>query len=141
MGDFLFRGTSENYPGHECLQGIPATCTSRNIFVAYLFAIDSRKHGGTPVILVFDMKMNEDIEIITPNNLAAAEEEVVLKIKPLDAFDICQCKISADEFLKIINEFKINSNDFVTRTESNITVSKGINDELLNKILNKMKNV
>src|SRR4051794_8251089 len=49
---YLYRGTTRDWPGNECLRHEGVTCTTTDPLVATLFAIESRNHGPAVILAV-----------------------------------------------------------------------------------------
>ena len=137
---YLFRGTTDGFPGNEVSRLIPATCTSENPFIAYLFAKQGRKLGGEPVILVFEKSKFEG-RLEEPNGRYKSESEVVLAIAPLKAFEECKFIVTLNNFEQIIRNLEINPDEYALNEVSGIFMKKRVNHSLINKIIGEIKNV
>jgi hypothetical protein len=79
---FLYRGTTQGWPGHPGLQVEHRTPTTTDPLIATLFAIECCRHGAgglwlAPRLSVADL-------IVEPNCLSELEREIVLGILPIE---------------------------------------------------------
>jgi hypothetical protein len=98
---YLYRGTTEGWPGNNVLQEQQITCTTTDPLVATLFAIECRNHGRA-VILAARRELFGDL-IGPPNHFALIESAVNLLISPLD-FARRAIILEVDEILEVLRE-------------------------------------
>ncbi len=75
---YLYRGTTEGWPGNEIMQERRITCTTTDPFVAALFGVECRNHGHAVILMV-----REDVfpDLVGPSNhFAMIESAVNLRI-------------------------------------------------------------
>jgi len=75
---FLFRGTTEGYPGNPALQKIGITPTTTDPAVATLFATEASQHGQGVVLIA----PRAGLPVGEPNVLATIEREVAVELLP-----------------------------------------------------------
>ncbi|MET6997054.1 RHS repeat-associated core domain-containing protein [Chitinophaga defluvii] len=105
---YLFRGTSEGYPGNRSAQITESTPTSPDPGVGTIFAINSSNYGKG-VLQIALPKSLKNVEIGVANNvLADMEAEVVVGLKPLEFAQKAHITITAEQSRGILKGMGIN---------------------------------
>lgn len=79
--EYLFRGTSRGFPGHDALQELHRTCTSTDPLVATLFANESTRYGDGVVHIALRRRFRR--LIVGANNYENLEREVAVNLLPV----------------------------------------------------------
>lgn len=79
---FLFRGTSDGWPGNPATQRFQVTPTTTNPFIATLFAVECQRLSSGVVLAC----LKSDVEhlIGASNVLSEVEQEVVVDVAPAE---------------------------------------------------------
>ena len=98
---YLYRGTTEGWPGRPVLPGPDITCTTTDPLVATLFAVECRNHGRAVVLAARrDLFKN----LIGPENyFGMIESAVNLLMCPLD-FSRKAVTLEVDKVLEVLRE-------------------------------------
>src|SRR5579872_4122419 len=97
--EFLFRGTTEGWPGAQTSQQLPVTPTSSDPLVATLFAIRCRRFGKAIVLVA---RRDAFASQMTPNVLGESECEVPLPLPPPEFAKSAIIKIGVEEAMRIL---------------------------------------
>ena len=108
MGDvYLFRGTTEGFPGNPALQRLKISPASIDPLVATIFALESKAMAGD-AILAFGSRQGFDNPKIDLGNIRRSlEREVEVGLAPLDFLDKAPIKISVDKASQILREMGV----------------------------------
>jgi hypothetical protein len=100
---YLFRGTTEGFPGKSTTQRLGITSVTRHPGVATVFATEAEtKHGGQGIVYIFRLSNLEDIGIAGGNVLEGIEREIGLEILPLDLAQLAFTSVSASGARQIL---------------------------------------
>jgi len=99
---YLYRGTTEGWPGNKVLQEEQITCTTTDLLVAALFAIKGRNHGPA-VILAAQGSLFAEL-VAPPNHFAVIESAVNLRIRPIQFAKQAEMVLNVDEVLEFLRE-------------------------------------
>jgi hypothetical protein len=107
MGDiYLFRGTTEGFPGHPALQKFGITPASVDPLVATVFGLEGKNKGNA--ILSFGSRSSfESGEIDLGNVRRTLEREVQVDLPPSEFQKRAQGTISVDRARQILKDMKI----------------------------------
>jgi hypothetical protein len=99
---YLYRGTTEGWPGNEVLQDQRITCTTTDPLVAALFGVECRNHGHAVILVAREDRF---LDVIGPaNHFALLESAVNLMIPPVDFVRKVEVILEVDEVLKTLGE-------------------------------------
>jgi hypothetical protein len=99
---YLYRGTTECWPGNPCLQAQCITCTTRDPLVATLFAVECRSHGKA---VVQAAPLNRFVQLIgPPNHFQVIESAVNLSICPEEFTKQVDVTLEVDDVIEILRE-------------------------------------
>jgi hypothetical protein len=93
--EYLFRGTSKGFAGHEGLRELNRTPTSTDPLVATLFAIESSGHGEG--VLHIALRRRFARRIAPGNYYKNLEREVVVALQPIQFAALADITISAQQ--------------------------------------------
>lgn len=79
--EYLFRGTTRGFPGHDGVRELHRTCTSTDPLVATLFAIESSRYGEGVVHIALRRRFRR--LIVPANNYENLEREVAVNLLPV----------------------------------------------------------
>ena len=97
---YLYRGTTEGWPGYPVRPGEEITCTTTDPLVATLFAIECRNYGRA-VILAARHDMLE--HLVAPANVFDIMESAVnLRCSPLEFASRAEFVLDVDESIAVL---------------------------------------
>jgi hypothetical protein len=99
---YLYRGTTEGWPGNAVLQTRQITCTTTDPFVAALFAIECRNHGHA-VVLAARRDLFKGL-IAPRNHFDILEYAVNVRISPLEFARQAVVILDVDEVVEVLRE-------------------------------------
>ena len=94
MQQYLYRGTSRDWPGSEATQLLGISSLSSDPLIAVLFGLECRRHGEGVLLAV----PNRDVRNLfcAANVLADIESEVAVRIPPRDLLSYAAVMIPAE---------------------------------------------
>lgn len=99
---YLYRGTTEGWPGNSVLQDEQITCTTTDPLVASLFAIECRNHGHAVILMA---RADAFVDRIGPSNhFEVMESAVNVLVPPQDFARKPDGVHEVDEVLTILAE-------------------------------------
>ena len=128
LNPFLFRGTSQGFPGNASVQRIGISPATTHPGVATIFGTHSNNFGqGT--VQIFSAANLDAIERIPGNVLSQAEREVGLVALPRDLAERAGRIISPAEARAILADMGIDVPGSLPRTNGNLTdLCRGLED-------------
>lgn len=106
LGQYLFRGTTINWPGNSSNKILPRTPTTTNPIKALLFAMTCSDKAALAVVYIAQAKNLVSIDY-DKNVLAVTEEEKGYIISPLKFVELCDGYITKDEAINILQQLKL----------------------------------
>ncbi|WP_435015959.1 hypothetical protein TA3x_003516 [Tundrisphaera sp. TA3] len=100
--DFLYRGTTDGWPGTDANQTLPMTCTSTDPYIATCFALECSSRGQA----ILQMVKRQTVAVIIgkSNFFDPSEKAVNLKITPLNFTSLVEYSLPAQEARSILVE-------------------------------------
>jgi filamentous hemagglutinin len=99
---YLYRGTTEGWPGNPSLQEEQITCATTDPLVATLFAIHCRNYGQALVLVARKNLFDESIG--PPNFFSVIESAVNLRLPPVEFARVAEIRLSVDRSVDILSE-------------------------------------
>jgi hypothetical protein len=99
---YLYRGTTEGWPGNPSLQEEQITCATTDPLVATLFAIHCRNYGQALVLVARKSLFDESIG--PPNFFSVIESAVNLRLTPVEFARAAEISASVDRSIGILRE-------------------------------------
>jgi len=99
---YVYRGTTEGWPGNMSLQDEKMTPTTTDPLVATLFAIECRNHGPA-LILAAPRSLFEGL-IGPANYFSVIESAVNLEIFPMEFAIMAKEKLDVDQSIAVLHE-------------------------------------
>ncbi len=140
---YLFRGTSEGYPGNPGLQRIGVTPASTDPVVSTLFATES-ENFGRGVLHIASPDDLKGIDIDAGNVLAGKEAEVAVGLPPLEFAKRASTTISAAGARSILRELDIKLPERIVDKDAlgrEITLSPRLNPAQTAEFLKRSKDL
>jgi len=110
---YIFRGTTIGYPGNHNAQTFPYTCTSLHPVKALWFALACMQYApDDAVVYIARTEQFTGISVIY-NWLKRVEDEVGLKMKPIDFYSYCDGYIHVADLQKLLKDRKIEAYNVV----------------------------
>ena len=106
LSNYVFRGTTINWPGNNASKKLPRTPTTSNPIKALLFAMASSGHGHKTVIYIVNENKLGSISF-DKNVLAKTEEEKGYIITPLKFIKLAEGYITTEEAIEILHQLKL----------------------------------
>lgn len=135
---YLFRGTSEGFPGNRSLQITGSSPTSTDPAVATILAINSKSYGNGVVHIVLPQELQGITYGVSNNVLDKLELEIVVGLKPLDLAKKATMTIPVDESVKILKGLGIELPKRISNGEVSPTIenTRKLTTEEINKYYN-----
>jgi RHS repeat-associated protein len=112
---YVFRGTTEGYPGNPSLQRIGISPASTNPAVATVFSAEASQYGPGVVQIASTSHDLAGVPIEPGNVLAKIEREVAVEVPPAEFERRAGIKIPTEESRKILAEMGIETPSHVTK--------------------------
>ncbi len=96
--EYLYRGTTEGWPGNDCLREEGITCTTTDPLVATLFAVECRNHG--PAIILAAPRAAFERLIGPENFFKDMECAINLRIPPVEFARRAVLRLDVDRALE-----------------------------------------
>jgi hypothetical protein len=99
--EYLFRGTSKGFAGHDGLRELNRTPTSTDPHVAALFAIESSGHGEG--VLHIALRRRFQRRIAPGNNYKNLEREIAVALQPTEFAALADFTLSAQQARRLLS--------------------------------------
>lgn len=99
---YLYRGTTEGWPGNEVLREERITCTTTDPLVAAIFGVECRNHGHAVILMA---RANDFPGLVGPPNIfEMIESSVNIMVPPEDFARRVERVLEVDEVLRILRD-------------------------------------
>ena len=113
--EFVFRGTTEGYPGGKNSIEMPYTCTSTHPVKALWFALECfHQNPGTACVYIAQMHDLDHLGFIY-NHFYSLEDEIGFPVNPTAFYQQCLGLISVPDFQKILEDHGLSAYEVVRK--------------------------
>lgn len=100
--EYVFRGTTKDFPGGTSSQKLPYTCTTKSPIIAALFALVCSKMYAENAVVYIAKKKNLNHLKPMSNVLKKYEDELAWPIRPIDFILLTEGYIPVKDLIKIL---------------------------------------